>query len=148
MKMMKTFILSVAVLSLMTVSGLAQTKIATVDMQKLFNNYWKKTTAQVALDNHKAELRKEIKDLADGLDKAQADYKALIESANDQTLSADQRDKNRAAAQDKARSIAETKDSIEKIQRQAEAQIENAGDHEVGGIHVRQDRHAFLRSGI
>ena len=90
MKMLKTAILSVLLLSFLSVPVLAQsqTRIATVDMQKLFNDYWKKKTAQVALDNHKAELRKEITDLSDGLTKSQADYKTLVEAANDQTLSA------------------------------------------------------------
>ena len=123
MKMLKTAILSVLLLSFLSVPVLAQsqTRIATVDMQKLFNDYWKKKTAQVALDNHKAELRKEITDLSDGLTKSQADYKTLVEAANDQTLSAAEREKNRAAA--KAKDIGDSKDSLERIQRQAEAQL-------------------------
>ena len=125
MKMLKTAILSVLLLSFLSVPVLAQsqTRIATVDMQKLFNDYWKKKTAQVALDNHKAELRKEITDLSDGLTKSQADYKTLVEAANDQTLSAAEREKNRAAAQAKAKDIGDSKDSLERIQRQAEAQL-------------------------
>ena len=101
----------------------APTHIATVDMQKLFNNYWKKQRAQVALENHKTELRKEINDLADSLKKAQTEYKTLVESANDQTLSATEREKNRDASQLKAREMADYKDSLEKLQRQAETQL-------------------------
>jgi outer membrane protein len=123
MKLFKKFVAAATLLALLTVPALAQSHIGVVDMQKLFNNYWKKTTAQAALDNHKAELAKEIKELSDGLDKAQAEYKSLIEAANDQTLSQSERDKNRAAAEAKRTSIAESRDSLVRIQRQDEAQL-------------------------
>lgn len=123
MKSFKKFVAAATLLALLTVPAMAQNRIAVVDMQKLFNNYWKKSTAQAALDNHKAELAKEIKELSDGLDKAQTEYKALVAAANDQTLSQAERDKNQAAAEAKRASISDSRDSLIRIQRQDEAQL-------------------------
>src|SRR6266550_2880062 len=92
MKKLHSIILTVALLAGTTLSISAQSKtvasaapakVATVDMKKLFNGYYKTKLAQTSLENRKTELRKEIKDMADGLEKAQADYKQLLEQSND-----------------------------------------------------------------
>ncbi len=54
-----------ALLAATALSASAQTKLATVDMKKIFNAYWKTKQATSALENRKTELRKEIKDMAD-----------------------------------------------------------------------------------
>ena len=120
---LKTATLTILLLSALSMPVFAQTKVGTVDMQKIFNDYWKKKTAQVALENRKTELRKEIKDMADGLDKAQTDYKSLLEQANDQTLSPAERDKKKADADTKAKAITDSKASLDQFQRQAESQL-------------------------
>ena len=78
MKNLRYTLLTVVLLVATVVSASAQTKTATVDMKKLFNGYYKTKLAQASLESRKTELRKEIKDMADGLDKAQADYKDLL----------------------------------------------------------------------
>jgi Skp family chaperone for outer membrane proteins len=120
---LKTATLTILLLTFLTAPVFAQTKVGTVDMQKIFNDYWKKKTAQVALDNRKVELRKEIKDLATGLENAQTNYRSLLEQANDQTLSQAEREKKKSEADAKAKSIAESKNSLEQFQRQAESQL-------------------------
>jgi len=95
---MKKFIapfLTVALLLTLATAAHAQTKVATVDMKKLFNGYYKTKLAQASLENRKTELRKEIKEMADGIEKAQAAYKQLLEQSNDLSLSADERDKRK-----------------------------------------------------
>ncbi|HEY5345790.1 MAG TPA: OmpH family outer membrane protein [Verrucomicrobiae bacterium] len=123
MKNLRYLVLTVVLLVATIVSASAQTKMATVDMKKLFNGYYKTKLSQTSLENRKAELRKEIKDMADGLDKSQADYKQLLDKANDQTLSSDERTKNRLASDDKAKEISNSRAAIEQFQRQAEAQL-------------------------
>ena len=78
MKNLRLTLLTVVLLAATAFSAAAQTKIATVDMKKIFNAYWKTKQATTALENRKADLRKELKEQADGLDKAQADYKQLL----------------------------------------------------------------------
>lgn len=132
MKKLHQLILTVVFLVATTASGSAQsktttaaapTKVATVDMKKLFNGYYKTRLAQTSLENRKSELRKEIKDMADGLDKAQTDYKQLLEQSNDPALSADERDKRKQSAADKVKEINNSRGAIEQFQRQAESQL-------------------------
>ncbi len=123
MKKLLYTILTVALLAVPVASANAQTKVATVDMKKLFNGYYKTRLAQSSLESRKVELKKEIKDMADGLDKAQADYKSLLDQANDQAISDDERSKRKLASMDKAKEINNSRNAIEQFQRQAEAQL-------------------------
>jgi len=123
MKNLRYTILTLVLLAAAVISASADTKVATVDMKKLFNGYYKTRLAQSSLESRKLELRKEIKDMADGLDKAQTDYKQLIDQASDQAISGDERDKRKQAAADKAKEINSSRAAIEQFQRQAEAQL-------------------------
>ena len=123
MKNLRFTILTVVLLVATVVSASAQSKVATVDMKKLFNGYYKTKLAQSSLESRKTELRKEIKDMADGLDKAQTDYKQLLDQASDPAISADERDKRKQATADKAKEISNSRAAIEQFQRQAEAQL-------------------------
>ena len=123
MKMLRTTILTFLLLAALSVPALAQTKIATVDMEKLFKGYWKTKQAEVALNQRVTDLQKEIKDMADGLDKAQADYNQLLDQANDQALSAEERGKRQQAATDKLKDMNNSKVAIDQFNRQAQSQV-------------------------
>jgi Skp family chaperone for outer membrane proteins len=115
-------------------AGGAPTKVANVNMKKIFDGYYKTKLAQTSLENRKAELRKEIKDMADGLEKAQNDYKQLLDESNDQAISSDERDKRKQAAADKAKEINNTKVALEQFQRQAEAQLSDQSQRMSGNL--------------
>jgi len=123
MKMLRTTILTFLLLAVLSVPAMAQTKIASVDMEKIFKGYWKTKQAEVALNQRVADLQKEIKDMAGGLDKAQTDYNQLLDQANDQALSAEERDKRRQAATDKLKEINNSKAAIDQFNRQAQSQV-------------------------
>jgi len=123
MKILRTTILTFLLLAAFSVPAQTQAKIAAVDMGKLFKGYWKTKQAEVALDKRVSDLQKEIKDMADSLDKAQADYSQLLEQAGDQALSAEERDKRRQAAADKLKEINSSKIAIEQFNRQAQSQV-------------------------
>jgi Skp family chaperone for outer membrane proteins len=72
--------------------------------------------------------------MADGLEKAQADYKLLLDQANDQALSQDERDKRKQSAADKAKEINNSKIAIEQFQRQAESQLADQSQRMSGGL--------------
>jgi len=105
------------------VPAFAQTKVATVDMKKLFNGYWKTKEAQALLEKSKSDLRKDLKEMADNLEKSQTAYKQLLDQANDPAISADERDKRKAATLDKAKEINSAKQALEQYQRQAESTL-------------------------
>ena len=123
MKMLRTTILTALLLAVLSVPALAQSKIASVDMEKLFKGYWKTKQAEAALNKRVADLQKEIKDMADGLDKAQADYSRLLDQASDQALSTEERAKRKQAANDKLKDINNSKAAIDQFNRQAQSQV-------------------------
>ena len=134
MKNLRLTLLTVVLLAATAFSASAQTKVANVDMKKIFNGYWKTKQASTALENRKSELRKEIKDMADGLDKAQNDYKQLLDQSNDQAISTDEREKRKDAAISKAKEINNSKVALEQFQRQAEAQLADQSQRMSGNL--------------
>ena len=103
----------------------AQTKIATVDLRKLLNGYWKTKQANVALESRKTDLRKELKDMADGLEKAQSDYKLLLTQSEDPAISDAERDRRKQAVSDKSKEINDSKVAYDQFSRQAEVQLQD-----------------------
>jgi outer membrane protein len=134
MKKLRLTFLTVVLLAATAFSAGAQTKVANVNMKKIFDGYYKTKLAQTSLENRKAELRKEIKDMSDGLEKAQNDYKQLLDQSNDQAISSDERDKRKQAAADKAKEINNTKVALEQFQRQAEAQLADQSQRMSGNL--------------
>ena len=134
MKNLRLTFLTVVLLAATAFSATAQTKVANVDMKKIFNSYWKTKQATTALENRKTELRKEIKDMTDSLEKAQTDYKALLDQSNDQAISADERDKRKQSATDKAKEINTSKLALDQFQRQAEAQLADQSQRMSGNL--------------
>lgn len=134
MKQIRYILLTAVLLTATVISASAQTKVATVDMKKLFNGYYKTKLAQTSLENRKTELRKEIKDMADGLQKAQDDYKKLLDESSDPALSSDERDKKKQASLDKAKEINSSKAAIDQFQRQAEAQLADQSQRMSGNL--------------
>lgn len=124
MKYLKTAVLTVALLSLLSVPALAQTKIATVDMQKIFTAYYKTKLADAQLEKRQSDLRKDLKDMADGIDKAEQDYKDALEQADDLAISNEERDKRRQTASDLEKDLDERRTAAEQYQRQAQATLQ------------------------
>ena len=133
MKKFRSFIIVAALLAVVS-SASAQSKIASVDMKKLFNGYYKTKMAQTAMDKEKVDLRKELKDMADGLEKARADYKLLLSQANDQAITSDERDKRKASAMEKAKDVNGRQVAFEQYQRQAETQLNDKSQRIVGNL--------------
>jgi Skp family chaperone for outer membrane proteins len=115
---------TVLLLAFLGGSAMAQTgKIATVDMRKLFDGYWKTKQADVALNDRKAELAKEDNSFIDGLKKDRDEYQKLLDTANDQAVSADEREKRKQAAADKDKQIKDSETTIVQFERQAQATL-------------------------
>jgi outer membrane protein len=134
MKMIRTTILTISLLACLSMPAFAQSKVATVDMRKLFSGYYKTKIAETILDSKKTDLRKEIKDMADGLDQAQADYKQLLEQANDQAISAEERARRNQAVADKLKAINDNKAALEQFNRQAESTLADQSQRMSGNL--------------
>lgn len=91
---------------------MAQNRTATVNMAKVFDNYWKKDQAQAALDQRRSEFEKEGKGMMDDYNKGRDEYNKLLDSANDQSVTPEAREKRKAAAEDKLRELKTAENTI------------------------------------
>ena len=124
MKLLRTTVLTISLLALLSVPALAQTKIGTADLRKLFDGYWKTKQAQAALNDRKTQLDADDKSMRDELKKGSDEYQKLLEQANDQAISAEQRDKHKLAASDKLKQLQESKAAIDQFERQAQITLQ------------------------
>ncbi|MGB7770180.1 MAG: OmpH family outer membrane protein [Verrucomicrobiia bacterium] len=114
---------AILLMTLLSSSALAQQKIAIVDMGKLFDGYWKTKQAEAALNDRKTELSKEDHGFLDNLQKDRDEYQKLLDAANDQAISAEERDKRKQAAADKYTEIQNSQTTIVQFERQAQATL-------------------------
>jgi len=102
---------------------MAETRIATIDLRKVFDGYWKKKQAEVALKERQSDIEKEDRNMVEDYKKAKEEYQSLLTSANDQAVSSDERDKRKNAAEDKLCRMKEMEESIATYERQARTTI-------------------------
>jgi outer membrane protein len=89
---LRTMASALLLLAFMGVPALAQSKIATVDLKKLFENYYKTKLATATVQERANQLDKTYADMAADFKKHSDDYQALLESADDQAVSEDERE--------------------------------------------------------
>src|SRR5436190_16919421 len=86
---------------LITSSQAETNKIGIIDMQRVWDKYWKTKQAQAQVDDQTADFEKRKKGMMDDYEKANRDYKKLIESSLDQAVAVEERDKRKSAAEKK-----------------------------------------------
>src|SRR6516225_4290757 len=116
-------ILSVLLAGICSSPVWAQGRIATVDLRKVFDKYWKKKQAEDALKERQADMEKEDKNMIEDYKKAKEEYQTLLTGANDSLLSQDERDKRKKSAEDKLKQMKELEDTITQYERQARTTI-------------------------
>jgi outer membrane protein len=125
---MKCFLLKIVpgllLMSLLGGSACAQGRLATIDLKKVFENYYKKKQAQAAIDDRKADMEKDIKSMIGEYEKTNGVYQTMLADANNSALSADEREKRKKSAEEAFKQLKEMEDSIRKYQRQAETTLD------------------------
>ena len=117
-------VLGLVLAAFCSVPAMAQTRIATVDLKKLFDGYWRTKQADAAIKERAADLDKELKALREDYEKAKTEYQKLLNDANDQAVSAEERDKRKKAAEVKLKSIRDTEDTVVTFQRNARSTLD------------------------
>ena len=102
----------------------AQGKVGIVDLRKVFDDYHKRQTADARLKEQVADIEKERKTMLDQYEKAREDYKTALDGANDQAVSADEREKRKKTAESKLLDIKRLEQDINTFDRQARATLE------------------------
>src|SRR5438552_7862337 len=98
-------------------------KIGIIDMQRVWDKYWKTKQAQAQVDEQTADFEKRKKTMMDDYEKANRDYKKLIDSSLDQAVSVEERDKRKNAAEKKLLEIKEIQQDATLFQRTTDEQL-------------------------
>jgi len=110
--------------SLISNSACAQGRIATIDLRKVFENYWKTKQADAALKDRATDIEKDHKTMIDDWKKAKEDYQTLLTEASSQTLSLEEREKRKKSAEEKFKQVKDAEDAIAQYERQARTTLD------------------------
>ncbi len=128
MKMKKIVSIIIVTVILSSITGFSAnaaqgTKIGIVDLKRLFENYWKTKQANVRLKELRSDMIKEQKAIEDKYKSVSDEYKKILESANDQAVSAEERDKRKKSAEDKLVEIRQIEVAMEQFVKTAGANL-------------------------
>jgi outer membrane protein len=100
---MKTFLsqslLVFGCLLLSSTASPAQFKLATIDLKKVFDNYYKTRQADATLKERASDFDKTRKSMLDDYQSLNERYKKELDSANDQAVSSEEREKRKRLAE-------------------------------------------------
>jgi outer membrane protein len=102
----------------------ADTKIGQVDLKKIFEGYYKTKAADSQLKERATDSEKVLKGMVDDFTKAQEDYKKTIDSANDQAVSSEERDKRKKNAEAKLLELQEIQRSVQQFRTQTQTTLD------------------------
>jgi outer membrane protein len=102
----------------------AEPKIATIDLAKVFSDYYKTKLADAAIKEEINGLEKDRKAYIEELQKAGDDYKKAIDEANNQAVSAEEREKRKKEGEGKLIKINDLKQTIEQFDRTAKGNMD------------------------
>jgi outer membrane protein len=106
-------------LFLTAASTQAQMKLATVDMKKVFDSFYKTKQAEQQIKDRGADSEKVYKGMVEDYQKANDEYRKLVEGSNDQAVSAEERDKRKKSAEAKLSEIQDIEKQVKQFQVQA-----------------------------
>ena len=104
--------------------GAAETRIGVIDLRKVFEDYYKTKAANAKLKERLVDLEKEQKALVDQYQKAKEEYKRALDDANDQVLSADEREKRKKSAEGKLLDVQTLQQTIDDFNKTARTSLD------------------------
>ena len=114
-------------MSLLSSPAWAQGRIATIDLVKVLDKYWKREQAEAVLKERLADMEKEFKNMGTDFNKAKDEYQRDLAGANDQAVSQEERDKRKRAAEDKLKYLRDQEDTMRQYRAQATATLDEQG---------------------
>jgi len=119
-RMLSAAILSLGLsLTLVSAGATAEVKIGTIDLKKVFDDYYKTKLADASIKDEASGLEKELKAFTEDHDKAVGDYKKALDEANDQAVSAKEREQRKKEAEGKLIKVNDLRQTIEQFNRSA-----------------------------
>ena len=105
-------------------SAFGQFRIATIDLNRVFTNYWKTKEAQTAIDERRSDIEKTDKEMLATFNKDKEDYQKMLDSVNDPAVSTEEKDKRKKAAEDKLRDLKDQDGNIAQFERGSRTTLE------------------------
>jgi len=123
---MKTYnvLAGFALSALVTFSAAAQSKLGVIDLQKVFDGYYKTAAASSSLKERADSLEKEKKAMLEQYQKITDEYKKALDDANDQAVSADEREKRKKTAEGKLLDIKALEQSVNDFEKTARTSLD------------------------
>ena len=109
-----------AAIALFTSPAIAQPKIGTIDLKKVFDGYWETKEADTQIKERQGDFKKARQGMIDDYQKANEEYRKLVESANDAALSGDEREKRKKTAETKLLELREIEQSVRQYDQQSQ----------------------------
>ena len=127
MKKLTKILLSIfVVVSFTTIPALAQNnRIGTIDFKKVWDGYWKKQRAEAALKDRQEEYKKDEKSYIESYNNLNDEFKKLRDSANDQSVTADERQKRKDKAESKFLEVQSAQKAVQEYDQTAAQKLED-----------------------
>lgn len=111
---------------LLTGAAQAQTpKIATVDLEKVFDGYYVTKQADARLRERADEAKKVLEGMMEDYKKANQEYSKLLEGANDQAVSSEERERRKKSAETKLAEINDIQKNVQQFRSNTQATLDD-----------------------
>ena len=101
----------------------AEQRLATLDLRKVFDNYWRTKQADANLKEQAADLEKERKGMIEQYQKSQESYKKVLDSANDPAVSTEEREKRKKTAETELLNLRTQEDRIKEFDNRSRTML-------------------------
>jgi Skp family chaperone for outer membrane proteins len=102
----------------------ADPKIATIELGKVVQSYYKTKLAEASIKDEASGLEKDLRALMEDHDKALADYKKAVDESSNQALSAEEREKRKKDAEGKLIKVNDLRQTVEQFKRTADNNLD------------------------
>jgi outer membrane protein len=105
-------------------ADVVEQKIATVNLQKVFDKYYKTARMQSGLEQEAEDLQKQRQSMVESAKKLDTGWQKLFDRANDQAISTEERARLKQMADDKLREIKTAERALQEFDRAGTARLD------------------------
>ncbi len=103
---------------------IAEQRIGIVNLQKIFEKYYKTIRSQAALKEEAMELQKEREDMVNTGKQTDIEWQKLVDKSSNQALSNEEKARAKAAAEDKFREVKSEEEALHEYDRASATRLQ------------------------
>ncbi len=123
--LLRNAFLGLLLVCFLTAAAQGQTRIATVDVSTLWIKYWKRSQGNAAVHTQMAGKEKQFNDMVVHYRKLLAEHQKLLDAANDQAVSTQERARRQEQADAKQKEINDTENTLRLFKQQSQGAMED-----------------------